>query len=123
MKWNAFDPNCPTRDLLDRVADKWTVLVISSLDDETKRFGELKRALGNVSQKVLTEVLRSLERDGLVSRRPYATVPPRVEYRLTPLGRSLHQLVDGMRVWAEGNIRGVMSARRAYAKRDRRRRS
>jgi len=111
---NAFDPNCPTRQLLDRIADKWTVLVVSAIGDRAPRFGELRRAVGGISQKVLTSVLRSLERDGLVTRNVLATGPLRVEYRLTPLGHSLLIFVDGLREWAERRMVWVAKARTRY---------
>jgi DNA-binding HxlR family transcriptional regulator len=117
VKWNVFDPACPTRQLLDRIADKWTVLVICALaEDGPTRFGALRRRIGNVAPKVMTEVLRSLERDGAVSRTVYTGSPLRVEYRLTPLGRSLYQVVGGLRAWAERHIVKVTNARTAYDK-------
>ena len=115
MKWNVFDPNCPTRQLLDRIADKWTALVICALmEDGPTRFGALRRRIGNVAPKVLTDVVRSLERDGIVARRVYTDSPLRVEYSLTPLGRSLHGVVEGLRAWAERQIVRVTTARREY---------
>ena len=111
---DAFDPNCPTRQVLDRIADKWTVLVVCALDHESRRFGELRRAVGGISQKVLTSVLRSLERDGIVSRHVFANGPLRVDYRLTPLGRSLLVLVVGLREWAEHRMALVSAARSRY---------
>jgi DNA-binding HxlR family transcriptional regulator len=115
QRWNAFDPSCPTRQLLDRLADKWTVLVVCALQDEgPTRFGALRRRLGGVAPKVLTAVLRSLERDGVVTRTVYTGSPLRVDYRLTTLGESLHDVVEGLRVWAESNITGVQVARRRY---------
>jgi DNA-binding HxlR family transcriptional regulator len=115
MKWNVFDPACPTRQLLDRIADKWTVLVICALmADGPTRFGALRQRIGNVAPKVLTEVVRSLERDGMVTRRVYAQSPLRVEYSLTPLGRSLFGVVEGLRVWAERQIVKVTNARAQY---------
>jgi DNA-binding HxlR family transcriptional regulator len=111
MKWNVFDPACPTRALLDRIGDKWTVLVVSGLSDGPLRFGELKRAIGGPAPKVLTAVLRSLERDGVVDRHVYATSPLRVEYELTVLGRSLFKAVDHLRQWAEANMAKVARAR------------
>jgi DNA-binding HxlR family transcriptional regulator len=115
MKWNVFDPACPTRQLLDRVADKWTVLVICVLmDDGPTRFGALRRRIGNAAPKVLTEVLRSLERDGLVVRTVYTESPLRVEYRLSPLGRSLYAVVEKLRAWAERQILKVHTARDCY---------
>jgi DNA-binding HxlR family transcriptional regulator len=89
MQWDVYNERCPTRILLDRVADKWTVLVVGALEEKTKRFGQLRREIGGVSQKMLTQTLRQLERDGVVCRRVYASVPPKVEYSLTELGLSL----------------------------------
>jgi DNA-binding HxlR family transcriptional regulator len=109
--WNASDPNCPTRLLLDRIADKWTVLIVGALSDGPLRFGEVKRAVGGVAPKVLTGVLRSLERDGMVARQVYPESPIRVEYRLTRLGRSLVVAVVGLRRWAERNMVSVLAAR------------
>lgn len=114
--WNAYDPACPTRRVLDRIADKWTVLVVGTLAPGTRRFGVLRKEVGGISQKVLTEVLRGLERDGTVTRTVYASVPPKVEYSLTPLGRGLAGLLDSVRVWAETNIESVLHAQRAYDK-------
>jgi DNA-binding HxlR family transcriptional regulator len=112
--WNVFDSHCPTRQVLDRIADKWTVLIIRSLSGGTLRFAQLRRTVDGISQKVLTNTLRGLERDGIVTRRIYASVPPRVEYSLTSLGRSLGDLVEGICVWAEANIEHVHEAREVY---------
>ena len=112
--WNVFDSNCPTRQVLDCIADKWTVLIIRRLADGTLRFAQLRRAVDGISQKVLTNTLRELERDGIVTRRIYASVPPKVEYSLTPLGRSLCILVAGICDWAEANIEQVQAARKTY---------
>ena len=84
------------------IGDKWKVLILRDLMPGTKRFGELKRSIGSVSQKVLTAQLRDMEEKGLVSRRVYAEVPPRVEYSLTELGRSLKPILDAMWIWGEG---------------------
>lgn len=113
-RWDVFNSRCPTRQVLDRIADKWTVLVVRRLSGGTLRFAELRRSVGGISQKVLTNTLRGLERDGLVTRRIYASVPPRVEYSLTDLGRSLCDLVAGICGWAEANIEHVQAARAAY---------
>ncbi len=119
-KWNVFDPACPTRQLLDRIADKWTVLVIVALqEDGPTRFGALRRRLGGVAPKVLTAVLRSMERDGLITRTVHTGSPLQVDYRLTDLGRSLHAVVEGLRTWAEGRIESVQSARGRYDRRQR----
>jgi DNA-binding HxlR family transcriptional regulator len=112
-RWDVYNPACPTRRVLSRIADKWTVLIIGSLAAGTRRFGELRREIG-ASQKVLSQTLRALERDGLVTRRVYASVPPKVEYSLTPLARTLIDVVDEVRVWAESHIETVMAAQRAY---------
>lgn len=114
-RWNVFDPACPTRQLLDRIADKWTVLVICALHDGgPTRFGALRRRLGGVAPKVLTSVVRSLERDGLVTRTVHTGSPLRVDYRLTDLGASLHDVVEGLRAWAEGRMARVETARTRY---------
>jgi DNA-binding HxlR family transcriptional regulator len=114
--WNVFDSHCPTRQVLDLIADKWTVLIIRRLADGTLRFAQLRRSVDGISQKVLTNLLRSLERDGIVTRRIYASVPPKVEYSLTSLGRSLCNLVEGICGWAEANIEQVQAAREMYAR-------
>ncbi len=111
---DVFDSRCPTRQVLDRIADKWTVLVVRRLSGGTMRFAEIRRSVGGISQKVLTNTLRGLERDGLVTRRIYASVPPRVEYSLTDLGRSLCGLVAGICGWAEANIETVEAARAVF---------
>ncbi len=114
LPWNVFDNNCPTRQVLDRIADKWTVLMIRRLSDGTLRFAQIRRAVDGISQKVLTNTFRGLERDGILTRRIYASVPPRVEYSLTDLGRSLSDMVGRICGWAEANIEKVQEARAAY---------
>ena len=94
-------PACPVETTLMLIGDKWKVLILRDLMPGTKRFGELKKSIGSVSQKVLTAQLRDMEDKGLVSRKVYAEVPPRVEYSLTKLGRSLNPILDAMRVWGE----------------------
>ena len=95
-------PACPVETTLMLIGDKWKVLIFRDLLPGTKRFGELKRSIGSVSQKVLTAQLRDMERSGLVQRRVYAEVPPRVEYSLTELGKSLKPILDSMQNWGEG---------------------
>ncbi|HET6449923.1 MAG TPA: helix-turn-helix domain-containing protein [Spirochaetia bacterium] len=112
--WNVFDPDCPTRRVLDRIADKWTVLVVGALQDGTLRFGEVRRTVQGISQKMLTETLRGLERDGIVKRKIYASVPPKVEYSLTPLGKSLTGLLESVRNWAETHIESVLESQKAH---------
>jgi DNA-binding HxlR family transcriptional regulator len=116
-KWNVYDQNCPTRLALDQIADKWTVLIVGRLATGTRRFGELRREITGISPKVLTQKLRELERDGIITRRIYASVPPKVEYSLTPLGRTLIGLLDAIRVWAEGHIEAVLESQVAYDRR------
>ena len=94
-------PACPVETTLTLIGDKWKVLILRDLMPGTKRFGELKKSVGRVSQKVLTAQLRAMEENGLVQRKVYAEVPPRVEYSLTKLGRSLKPILDSMWVWGE----------------------
>jgi DNA-binding HxlR family transcriptional regulator len=101
-------------EVLARVGDKWTVLVVSTLGDGPKRFNELRRALGSISQRMLTLTLRGLERDGLVRRTVFATVPPRVDYELTELGRSLLGPVSGLGLWARQNQPTIQDARQQF---------
>ena len=92
-------PDCPVETTLMLISDRWKVLIIRDLLEGTKRFGELKKSIGSVSQKVLTAQLRDMEEKGLVSRHVYAEVPPRVEYSLTETGESLRPVLDAMNVW------------------------
>src|SRR5436189_4411381 len=101
-------------EVLARVGDKWTVLVVSTLGDGPKRFNELRRALGSISQRMLTLTLRALERDGLVTRTVFPTIPPRVDYELTRLGRSLLTPVSGLASWARQNRQAIEGARRRF---------
>jgi len=108
---DVLDADCPSRQVLDRIADKWTALIIRVLADGTHRFGQLQRRVGGISQKMLTQTLRELERDGLVERTVHPVVPPHVEYRLTPLGRSLRQPLDAICAWAEAHLAQMLAAR------------
>lgn len=111
----SFDAECrATREILDRVGDKWSVLVIVSLGTRGQRFSDLKRALDGISQRMLTLTLRGLERDGLVRRTVRPTNPPRVDYDLTPLGRTLLEPVTVLAVWAGGHRAEVYQARAAF---------
>lgn len=112
--WNVYNKNCPTRLVLNRIADKWTVLIVGSLSHGTKRFGELKREITGISQKMLTQTLKGLVRDGLINRKVYPTVPPKVEYSLTPLGETLIMLLSDIRDWLENNIEKVLKAQKKY---------
>lgn len=100
--------------ILSRVGDKWTVLVVIVLADGPKRFSELKRAVGGVSQRMLTLTLRGLERDGLVTRTVTPTIPPRVDYELTPLGHSLRQPIEALGDWAFAHLPAIQEARAAF---------
>jgi DNA-binding HxlR family transcriptional regulator len=110
-RYNAYAAACPTRQALDRIADKWTVLVVGLLGRRPHRFGELLHGIDGISQKMLTQTLRSLEADGLVARRVHATVPVTVEYSLTATGRTLAEPLDAIRSWAERHIEAVLAAR------------
>ena len=103
-EWDPYDRNCPTRRMLDRVGDRWTVLVVGALSNGPLRYSELRKRIDGVSQKMLTQTLKNLEADGLVTRAVFPTVPVTVEYALTPLGESLAPALDALRRWAEENI-------------------
>lgn len=110
--YDVMEPTCPSRVILDRIGDRWTIYVLMALTtDEVLRFTELRNRIGRVTPKVLTETLRALERDGLISRETFPVVPPRVEYRLTPLGRSLREPIAAVRAWAEQHVPQVLAAR------------
>jgi DNA-binding HxlR family transcriptional regulator len=112
--WNAYAHTCPTRMVLDRIADKWAVLVLGLLADGPVRFNQLRRQIQGISQKMLSQTLKSLERDGLVSRKVTPTVPVTVEYAVTPLGQTLSATVDSLRIWAETHMEQVLSAQQQY---------
>ncbi|MGA2167482.1 MAG: helix-turn-helix domain-containing protein [Terracidiphilus sp.] len=114
FQYNAFNSKCPTRVVLDQLADKWTVLVLGALDAGPVRFNALKRRLDGISQKMLGQTLKQLERNGLVDRRAFATVPVTVEYSLTPLGAALTQPVNALREWAEANIAQMLAAQQRF---------
>jgi DNA-binding HxlR family transcriptional regulator len=107
---SVLNPECDSRKVLDRIADKWTALIIHVLSTGTKRHGELRRQISGVSQKMLTQTLRSLEDDGLVNRKIYPVVPPMVEYSLTPLGRSLIEPLEAICRWAEEHLSELEAA-------------
>jgi DNA-binding HxlR family transcriptional regulator len=112
---SVLEPQCPSRLVLDRIADKWTALVIQILASGTMRYAELQRAIGGISQKMLTQTLRSLERDGLVQRTVHPVVPPKVEYSLTRLGRTLIEPLHALCRWSEKHL-AELQANRALAK-------
>ncbi|HEY7046693.1 MAG TPA: helix-turn-helix domain-containing protein [Jatrophihabitantaceae bacterium] len=112
--YDAFVAECPTRALLDRLSDKWASLVLVALASGPMRYRQLHRRIDGVSQKMLTQTLRSMARDGLLTRTVTPTVPIRTDYQLTPLGRSLLPLVAAIKAWAEANIEAVEQARLSY---------
>jgi DNA-binding HxlR family transcriptional regulator len=115
LTWNVYDAKCPTRHVLDLIADKWATLIIGLLNDEQpQRFAALQRQIGGISQKMLTQTLRSLERNGLVQRTVYPQVPPRVEYALTTLGQTLCEPIAALIRWSEENINAVTAAQQRY---------
>ncbi|NEA23421.1 winged helix-turn-helix transcriptional regulator [Actinomadura bangladeshensis] len=105
---------CRAREILDRVGDKWSLLVIALLGERTKRFTELKREIDGISQRMLTVTLRGLERDGIVTRTVYPVVPPRVEYSLTPMGTTLMDAANTLVAWAESHLSEIDAARADY---------
>jgi DNA-binding HxlR family transcriptional regulator len=111
---NVYSVDCPTRQILDRVGDKWAVLILLLLREQPTRFNQLRRSIEGISQKMLSQVLKSLERDGLIRRRAIATVPVTVEYSITPLGSMLAAAVDPLRDWAENHLKEVLASQRRY---------
>lgn len=114
VAYDAYLAECPARQLLDRIADKWVSLAVNALADGPQRYTDLHRRLASVSQKMLTQTLRHLERDGLVSRTVTPAVPVRVTYELTPLGRSLLPVMRAIKGWAEEHMDEVHAARDSY---------
>lgn len=111
---NPYEQGCPTRHILDRIGDKWTVLIVGALGEESLRFSELRRRIEGISQKMLTQTLRALEEDGLVTRTVYAEVPARVEYRLTEAGHSLRAPLQALEEWSITHLADVLHARTHY---------
>ena len=105
---------CPTRNVLDRIGDKWSILIVMTLAERKRRFGELRREIPDISQRMLTQTLRDLQRDGLVSRHVFPTNPPSVEYRLTTLGRSLLEPMSGLVRWADDKHAAIRKARATF---------
>ena len=106
--------DCPVRRVLDQISDKWSTLLILTLSESPHRFGALRRALPDISQRMLTQTLRDLQRDGMVSRHVHPTVPPSVEYRLTPLGQSFLTPLEGLIHWAEAHFGAIEKARESF---------
>jgi DNA-binding HxlR family transcriptional regulator len=114
LRGNPYRADCPTRHILDRIGDRWTVLIVGSLSDGGARFSELRRRIEGISQKMLTQTLRGLERDGLVHRSVYAEVPVRVEYSLTDAGRTLLEPLNALQAWSIANLGNITVSREAY---------
>lgn len=112
---DALYPNCPVRNVLSRVGDKWSMLVLFTLEaNERQRFKELQRNIPDISQKMLTATLKILEADALILREAFPEIPPRVEYSLTDKGKSLLPLIDNLLVWASENMDDIIEARKNY---------
>lgn len=114
---NPYQQGCPTRRILDRIGDKWTVLIVGALGEESVRFSELRRRIAGISQKMLTQTLRGLEEDGLVSRTVTAQVPVKVEYQLTEAGQSLRLPLKALEEWSIEHLGQVLDARAAHQSR------
>ena len=112
--YDVYSENCPTRLVLDHIADKWAALILWRISDGAIRFNELRRKVEGISTKVLSQSLKELERDGLVIRRAFATVPVTVEYSITPLGNTLAEKLATVTQWAEQNIEAVLAAQALY---------
>ena len=117
-QWDTRN-DCEVRQILDRIGDKWSLLVIALLDENRLRFTELRRKVDGISQRMLTVTLRQLERDGLVRRTVHPVVPPRVDYELTPLGVTLHATIQTLVTWTEAHQAEIAAARAAYDDRTR----
>ena len=112
---DAYAGNCPARALLDRIANKWVTLIIGLLDESPpRRFTDLRRAITGISQKMLTQTLRDMERDGLVSRQVFPEIPPRVEYALTPLGETLCEPLNALTEWSQNHMDEVRAAQERF---------
>ena len=113
-QFNAYLATCPARQVLDALSDKWVTLVLCALADGPRRHSDLARVIAGVSQKMLTQTLRNLERDGLLARTVTPSVPARVDYELTALGESMLPVVGALKLWSESHIADIHAARRAY---------
>lgn len=112
---NALYPNCPIRNVLSRVGDKWSMLILFTIENHpTIRFKELQRNIPDISQKMLTATLKALEADGLINREVFPEVPPRVEYALTEKGKSLLPLIDNLLTWASNNMEDIIASRERF---------
>lgn len=112
---DTLNPMCPARLVLDRIGDKWAMLIVNRLADGPQRFNALRKQIGGISQKMLSQTLKNLERDGLITRTAIATVPVTVEYAVTPLGQGLAGIVGQLTSWAEDNLTPILTARARFA--------
>ncbi len=112
--WDCYSSACPSRLVLNRLADKWALLILGTLSGGPVRFNELRRRIDGVSQKMLSQTLKNLERDGLICRRAYATVPVTVEYAMTELGETLAETIIALRVWTATHMGNILAAQSAY---------
>lgn len=112
--YDVMAPTCPSRVVLHRIGARWTIFIVTALQDGPMRFTDIKRRIDGITPKVLTETLRSMQEDGLVSRQDLGGQPPHVEYALTPLGRSLLEPLGAVREWAESHVPEVLAAREAF---------
>ncbi|TXH78042.1 MAG: transcriptional regulator [Thiothrix sp.] len=117
MEYNVYASACPTRMIFDRLSDKWTLLILDRLREQPVRFNQLLREIDGISQKMLSQTLKNLERDGLVNREAFPTVPVTVEYSITALGKTLSKTVGVLIHWAQDNGDAVLAAQASYDKR------
>jgi len=118
LAYNAYVAECPSRQVLDAISDKWVTLVLSAIDEGPMRYSDLARRIAGVSQKMLTQTLRMLERDGLLTRTITPSVPVRVDYELTPLGETILPVVGAIKQWSEAHIEQIHEARAGYDERN-----
>lgn len=116
MKYDVYNENCPTRKVLEIISDKWVILIVDKLSKKTYRFGELKREIGGISQKVLSATLKKLENNGFIFRQDYQILPLKVEYSLTPLGNSVGLICSDITRWAEKHIDEILHAQQVSLK-------
>ncbi|MGO2139900.1 MAG: winged helix-turn-helix transcriptional regulator [Leucobacter sp.] len=114
LEFDPYDPGCPSRQLVDRIGDRWTVLLIGALSVGPARYGELAESVAGISPRMLSQTLKALERDGLVAREAFAEIPPRVVYSLTPSGESLRPVLLAVENWAREHAQTVLDSREAH---------
>lgn len=114
IKFDVYNEDCPSRQLLTIISNKWSILIIEKLSHQTYRFGALKREIGGISQKVLTQTLRTLEKNGFIVRQSYPELPLKVEYSLTPLGQNLSTIFVSITAWAENHMEEILTAQNKY---------